>query len=67
MSRVLRHRTERGVDNSNTASVEVQESVVEPATRYAPADFLRQFGGFIAVCLGLALLAQVLVSIVGVY
>ena len=34
---------------------------------YSPGDFLRQFGAVIAVCLGLALLAQALVTIVGVY
>jgi len=55
------------VDNSDTAFCGVRESIDEPATRYAPADFLRQFGTDIAVCLGLALLAQILVSIVGDY
>lgn len=30
-------------------------------------DFLRQFGTIIAICLGLALLAHVVVTIVGTY
>jgi len=55
------------LDNSDTAFGGVRESIDEPATRYAPADFLRHFGTIIAVCLGLALLAQILVSITGEY
>jgi len=55
------------VDNSDTTFGGVEESVDERAARYAPADFLRQFGTIIAVCLGLALLAQILVSVVGEY
>jgi hypothetical protein len=58
---------ECSVQNIKTAFGHVQEPVAEPGTDYAPRDFLRQFGAVIAVCLGLALLAHVLVMIVGTY
>ena len=35
--------------------------------QYTPGEFLKQAGLVIAVCLGLAMLAQVLVMIVGEY
>ena len=35
--------------------------------QYTPGEFLRQAGLVIAVCLGLAMLAQVLVMVVGEY
>ncbi|MEJ0015798.1 MAG: hypothetical protein WDN25_04385 [Acetobacteraceae bacterium] len=72
--RLLLSRMERVVDNIHTAShaaprafEEVQESVQEDAAHYAPAEFLRQFGVVVAVCLALAVLAQVLVAMVGEY
>jgi len=55
------------VENTDTAFGQVQEPVEEPGTHYTPGDFLRQFGAIIAICLGLALLANVLVAIVGQY
>ena len=59
---------ERGVRTSHTAFGTVPETTDDRDARcYAPRDFLRQFGSVIAVCLGLALLAHVLVALVGVY
>ena len=37
----------------------------EPPPSYSPGDFLRRFGAVIAICLGLALLAQVVVAVTG--
>jgi GMP synthase-like glutamine amidotransferase len=56
---------ECGVENTDTAFGAAQDRVEESATQYAPADFLRQFGAVIAICLGMALLAHVLVWMVG--
>jgi hypothetical protein len=53
------------METTDTAFGEVQAPVQEART--TPGDFLRQFGAVIAICLGLALLAQALVTIVGVY
>ena len=39
----------------------------EPGAHYPPAEFLRQVGVVVAVCLVLALLAQILVMLVGEY
>lgn len=39
----------------------------QEGTQYSPGDFLKQFGAVIAICLGLALLAHVLVAFTGVY
>ena len=58
---------ECGVETTDTAFGEAQAPVQESGTAYSPGDFLRQFGAVIAICLGLALLAQVLVTIVGEY
>ena len=58
---------ECGVETTDTAFGEVQAPVQESRTTHSPGEFLRQFGAVIAVCLGLALLAQALVAIVGVY
>ena len=58
---------ECGVKTTDTAFGAVQEPVEESGATYSPGDFLRQFGAVIAICLGLALLAQVLVAIVGHY
>ena len=55
------------MENTDTAFGQAQEPVEVPGTQYAPGDFLRQFGAVIAICLGLALLANVLVTIVGEY
>ena len=56
-----------GMETTDTAFGEVQAPIQESRTTYSPGDFLRQFGAVIAICLGLALLAQALVTIVGVY
>ena len=58
---------ECGVETTDTAFEAVQAPVQESRTTHSPGGFLRQFGAVIAVCLGLALLAQALVAIVGVY
>jgi hypothetical protein len=58
---------ECSVQNLDTAFGHAQEPVAEPGTDYAPRDFLRQFGAVIAICLGLALLAHVLVMVGGTY
>ena len=55
------------MQNLDTAFGHAQEPVAEPGTDYAPRDFLRQFGAVIAICLGLALLAHVLVMVTGTY
>jgi hypothetical protein len=59
-------RMEVGVDQIEIASVAREHESVR-GTEYAPGDFLRQFGAVVAICLGLAALAHVLVVIVGAY
>jgi len=49
------------------AFAEVDGSFQGTRTQYSPGDFLKQFGAVIAICLGLALLAHVLVAFTGVY
>ena len=66
-SRDLQPCMECSVENTDTAFGQAQEPVEVPGTQYTPGDFLRQFGSVIAICLGLALLANVLVTIVGEY
>jgi hypothetical protein len=63
-----------GVDKIDTAFGALPRSFDEahqPAqddrARYTPGEFLKQAGLVIAVCLGLAMLAQVLVMVVGEY
>jgi hypothetical protein len=51
-------------DGKPTALGNVVEPVSECHTPYTPRDFFKQFGAVIAICLGLALLAQVLVIMV---
>ena len=58
---------ECSVENTDTAFGQVQEPIEVSGTQYSSGDFLQQFGAIIAVCLGLALLASVLVAIVGEY
>ncbi len=55
------------MEDIETAFGEAAQPVEESGTQYSPADFLRGFGAVIAICLGLALLAHVLVTVVGVY
>lgn len=59
------------IENAFGALQRARDELYEPAqdarTRYTPGDFLKQAGMVIAVCLGLAMLAQVLVMIVGEY
>jgi hypothetical protein len=40
----------------------VYETDQEPETSFTPGDFLRQTAAIIAICLGLALLAHVLIA-----
>jgi hypothetical protein len=65
---------ERGMEHIEIASnarqrafAEAHEPVQGTGTQYSPGDFLKQFGVVIAICLGLALLAHVLVALVGEY
>jgi hypothetical protein len=58
---------ECGVEEVETALGEVQGAAEEPGALYSPRDFLQRFGAVIAVCLGLALLANILVTFVGQY
>jgi hypothetical protein len=65
---------EYGVDKIETAfgalpraRDELHRPAQEAPAQYTPGDFLKQAGMVIAVCLGLAMLAQVLVMIVGEY
>jgi hypothetical protein len=58
---------ECGVENVETALHKVDGPVQVSVTQYSPGDFLRHFGTVIAVCLGLALLAHILVMFVGHY
>jgi hypothetical protein len=58
---------ERGVENVETALGKVDGPVQNSVTQYSSGDFLRHFGTVIAVCLGLALLAHILVMFVGQY
>jgi hypothetical protein len=44
---------------------EVHEPYLEPHEEYTPRDFLWRFGAVIAICLGFAMLAQLMVYIVG--
>ena len=66
-SRDLSSCMECSVEDIDTAFGHVQETDEASGAEYAPRDFLRQFGAVIAICLGLALLAHVLVTVVGEY
>jgi len=55
------------VENVETALHKIDGPVQDSVTQYSPGDFLRHFGTVIAVCLGLALLAHILVMFVGHY
>jgi hypothetical protein len=62
------------VDNTDIVTRErldafddAQESVHHPAAQYSVGEFLRSFGAVIAICLGLALIAHVVVTVVGTY
>jgi hypothetical protein len=46
---------------------ELHQPTQDAPAQYTPGDFLKEAGLAIAVCLGLAMLAQVLVMIVGEY
>jgi hypothetical protein len=46
---------------------ESHEPAQDAPAQYTPGNFLKQAGMVIAVCLGLAMLAQVVVMIVGEY
>ena len=54
-------------DARPTAYGAADRPVENEGTQYSPADFLRQFAVVMALCLGMALLAHVLVTIVGEY
>ena len=54
-------------DVRRTAYGAPHETVENEGTQYSPGDFLRQFAVVIATCLGMALLAHVLVAVVGGY
>jgi hypothetical protein len=65
---------ECGVDKIETAFGappraldEQHEPAQDVPAQYTPGEFLKEAGMVIAVCLGLAMLAQVLVMIVGEY
>ena len=58
---------ECGVENVETALHKVDEPVQDSVTQYSPGDFLRHFGTVMATCLGLALIAHILVTFVGQY
>ena len=67
-------RKERSVDNIDAfsraplhARDAVPKSDREIGRQYSPGDFFRQFGKVIAICLGLALVARVLVALSGSY
>jgi hypothetical protein len=49
------------------AADELHEPTQNAPAHYSPADFLKQAGMVIVVCLGLAMLAKVLVMMVGEY
>ncbi|MGC1412058.1 MAG: hypothetical protein WA864_24290 [Acetobacteraceae bacterium] len=55
------------MENVETALGKVDGPVQNSVTQYSSGDFLRHFGTVIAVCLGLALLAHILVMFVGQY
>ncbi len=54
-------------DARPTAYGAAYQPVQEDSRQYSPADFLRKFATVIAVCLGMALLAHVIVTIAGQY
>jgi hypothetical protein len=54
-----------GPDVSSRPLAVSHASIKEQSAQYTPGDFLKEAGTFIAVCLGLTLLANVLVLIVG--
>lgn len=65
---------ECGVDKIETAFGalpraldELHEPAQDVRAQYTPGNFLKQAGMVIAVCLGLAMLAQILVMMVGEY
>ena len=54
-------------DARPTAYGAALEPVENAGTQYSLADFLRQFAAVIAICLGTAVLAHILVTISGQY
>ncbi len=63
---------ERGVEHIDTqareslrALADLPDSAQELDRHYSPRDFFRRFGAVIAICLGLALIANVLVTLTG--
>jgi hypothetical protein len=42
-----------------------RELTRKPGTSYSPGDFLRRFAAVIAICLGLALMAHISVTVAG--
>jgi hypothetical protein len=49
-------------DAQSSAFGGVDDTDQKPATSFTPGDFLRQTAAIIAICLGLALLAHVLIA-----
>ena len=68
-----RHRTEFSVDKTDTAlgalphPVDDAQSAREGRSQYPPGAFFRAAGVIIAVCLGVGMLAQILVIMTGEY
>jgi hypothetical protein len=65
---------ECGVDKIETAfgalpraPDELHQPIQDAPAQYTPGEFLKQAGMVIAVCLALAMLAQVVVMIIGEY
>jgi hypothetical protein len=54
-------------DARQRAFAEADEPVQGTGAQYSPGDFLKQAGLVVAVCLGLAMLARVLVMVIGEY
>jgi hypothetical protein len=69
---MLRGRMEHDMTESNTvqdakqcALSEEEGSNADPATKFTPSQFFKEVGILVSVCIGLALLAQVLVPMIG--
>ena len=54
-------------DDRTSSFGAVHQPTEEPNTTYTPGDFVREAGYIIAICLGLGLLAHILLAVPGQY
>ena len=53
------------MENTEFVFGKAEAPAKEPVSAYTPGDFLRRFAAVVAICLGLAVLANAVVMMVG--